>query len=112
MAKSFGARFGARLRARRRAAGLSQAELAEAVDLTANYISLLERGQKLPTLDTLVRLARSVGGTPAELLGDVKVSDEWLDEVMAVARTVPKGQRSVALAVLRAVATGSQSRGR
>jgi len=112
MAKSFGARFGARLSARRRAAGLSQAELAEAVDLTSNYVSLLERGQKLPTLDTLVRLAKKVGATPGELLGDVKVADEWLDEVVAVARTVPKGQRSVALAVLRAVATGGQTRNR
>ena len=45
MAKSFGARFGARLRAKRKAKGLSQAALAEAVELTTNYISILERGQ-------------------------------------------------------------------
>ena len=80
--------------------------------MTGNYISLLERGQKLPTIDTLARLAKAVAATPAELLGEVRVADDWLDEVAAVARTVPKGQRPVALAVLRAVATAASSRGK
>jgi len=104
MAKSFGARFGARLSGRRQAKGLSQAELAEHVDLSANYISLLERGQKLPTIDALVRLAKAVDATPGELLGDAAVQDEWLDELLAVGRTVPRALRPVALSVLRAVA--------
>jgi transcriptional regulator with XRE-family HTH domain len=104
MAKSFGVRFGARLSARRRAKGISQAELAEIVDLSANYISLLERGQKLPTIDTLLRLAKAVDAIPGELLGDQSVQDEWLDELLAVGRTVPKSLRSVTLSILRAVA--------
>ena len=112
MAKSFGARLGARLRARREAKGLSQAALAELTGLTTNYISVLERGQKLPTLDTLMKLAKKVGATPGELLGDGAITDEWIDEVVSVARTVPKGQRHVALAVLRAVATGGSTRGK
>jgi hypothetical protein len=63
-------------------------------------------------LDTLMKLAKKVGASPGELLGDGAVADDWLDELVAVGRTVPKGQRAVALAVLRAVATGGSSRGK
>ena len=97
--------MGARLRARRKAKGLSQAALAEAVDVSPNYVSVLERGQKLPTLDTLMRLARALDTSVGELLGEQHVADDWIDEVTTVARTIPRPQRPVALAVLAALAT-------
>jgi transcriptional regulator with XRE-family HTH domain len=42
-AKSVGARLGARLRTRREALGLRQAKLAGNVDISANYVGVLER---------------------------------------------------------------------
>ncbi|MDC3956886.1 helix-turn-helix transcriptional regulator [Polyangium jinanense] len=101
--KSFSARLGARLRARREALGLSQAELAEKVDISANYVGVLERGLKLPTLDTLVALAKALDVPVADLLGEPR-ADPWLEEVVTVAATMPKQLRPVALAVLRAMA--------
>lgn len=101
--KSFGVRLGARLRARREALGWSQAELAEKVGISANYVGVLERGLKLPTLDTLVVLARRLGVPVSELLGEVR-SDPWIEEVVTVAATMPRPLRAVALAVLRAMA--------
>lgn len=109
MARSFGERFGARLRAGRRALGLSQEDLAQAADLSANYIGLIERGVRQPTLDALVRLARAIDQKPGRLMGDAEPGDDWLDDILAVARTVPKPLRQVALAVLRAVAEGTRA---
>ena len=104
MARSFGARFGARIRARREARGLTQAALAEAVGVSSNYLSVLERGHKLPTLDTLVRLAKALQVSPGDLLDGAGVRDEWVDEVLTVSAAIPRHRRGIALAVLRAVA--------
>jgi transcriptional regulator with XRE-family HTH domain len=102
--KSVSARLGARLRARREALGLSQAELAENADISANYVGVLERGLKLPTLDKLFALAKALGVPASELLGEPR-SDPWLEEVVTVAAAMPRHLRPVALAVLRAMAT-------
>jgi transcriptional regulator with XRE-family HTH domain len=103
--RSFGARLGARLRAQREALGFTQAKLAEKAGVSPNYIGVLERGLKLPTLDTLVLLAKALDMSPAELLGDVRPRDHWLDDVLAVASAVPEARRGIALAMLKCVAT-------
>jgi transcriptional regulator with XRE-family HTH domain len=98
-------KLGARVRARRGVKGWSQAELAEAVGVGANYVGILERGQKLPTLDTLAAFAKALGCSPAELLDDGVARDPWADEVLAVASSVPKARRDLVLAVLRTLAS-------
>ena len=103
--KSFGARLGARIRARREALGLTQAALAERAGVTSNYVGVLERGLKLPTLDTLITLAKALETSPADLLGDVGVKDPWVADVLAVASSVPDSLRDLALAVLKTIAT-------
>jgi transcriptional regulator with XRE-family HTH domain len=105
MARSFGQRLGQRLRARRLARGLSQAALAESVGLSPNYIGLLERGLKLPTIDTLVGIAKAVGARPADLLGDPAPKDEWLEAMTIVASTIPRQHRELALTILKAMAS-------
>jgi transcriptional regulator with XRE-family HTH domain len=64
---------------------------------------VLERGLKLPTLDTLVAFAKALGVPASELLGEPR-ADPWIEEVVTVASTVPKQLRPVALAVLQAIA--------
>lgn len=103
--RGFGARLGARIRARREALGLTQAKLAEKVGCTSNYVGVLERGLKLPTLDTLVRVAKALEMSPAELLGDLRPKDVWVDELLAVATSIPESRRALALAVLKVIAT-------
>ena len=103
--RSFGARLGARLRAQREALGFTQATSAERAGVSPNYIGVLERGLKLPTLDTLVLLAKALDVSPAELLGDVRPKDPWMDDVLTVACSIPEPRRAMALAVLKAVAT-------
>lgn len=73
--------------------------------MTPNYVGLLERGLKLPTLDTLLALAKALGVGVAELLDDSRGhNDAWLDEVLAVATSVPKGRRELVLALLKVLA--------
>ena len=57
---------GARLRAAREAAGLSQRELAFP-GCSAAYISRIERGERIPSLQVVRELARRVGVSEAEL---------------------------------------------
>lgn len=49
--------FGARVRALREKRGLSQAELAYKGGFNRNYIGMVERGERNPSLLTLQRLA-------------------------------------------------------
>ena len=61
-------RFGLLLTRRRLHAALSQEELARLIGLHRTEISLLERGGRIPRLDTLVRVAAGVEAEPADLL--------------------------------------------
>jgi len=60
-------RFAANLRRARRAAGVSQEELAFRCRLHRTEVSLLERGGREPRLGTLVKLAAALGTTPEAL---------------------------------------------
>lgn len=60
--------FGRTLRELRLKAGLSQIQLAEKADLNFNFIGSIERGEKLASIETVVRLARGLGLSGAELL--------------------------------------------
>jgi transcriptional regulator with XRE-family HTH domain len=103
-AKSFSTRLGVRIRALRELKRLTQAELAEAADVTTNYVGVLERGQKVPTLETLVALAKALGVGPGELLGAGE-QDAWLDDLVTLGKAVPASRRQLVLDVLRAIAT-------
>lgn len=48
--------------------GMSQEQLAEAIDSTNVYISLLENGQRQPSLNAVILIARSLGVRPEDLV--------------------------------------------
>jgi transcriptional regulator with XRE-family HTH domain len=60
------------LRSHRDEAGLSQERLADLCGLDRTEISLLERGERSPRVDTLVLLARGLKLKPGELLDGVE----------------------------------------
>ncbi len=47
---------------------LSQVTVARRSRISVSYVSMLERGQRVPTLDTLESLARALGVPPRHLL--------------------------------------------
>ena len=56
-----GPRLGARLRQLRKAAGLTQAELARRTGIHRPNIARVEAGRHTPSLETLARLASAIG---------------------------------------------------
>jgi transcriptional regulator with XRE-family HTH domain len=64
-------RFGAALRRRREAAGLSQEALAERAGLHRNYVGLLERGQRMPSLLVVQQIALALETTMADLVREL-----------------------------------------
>jgi transcriptional regulator with XRE-family HTH domain len=55
-----------RLRAKKR---ISQKALADKVGISVSYVSMLERGQRSPPLETIEKMARALGVPAASLLG-------------------------------------------
>jgi transcriptional regulator with XRE-family HTH domain len=60
------------VRRHRERAGLSQEGLAEACDRHRTYVSILERGLKSPSLDTIVALAGALGVRPHVLVKEAE----------------------------------------
>lgn len=63
-------KLGQRIRAERTKMGLTQAELAEEIDISDAYMGQIERGERSLTLNTLVRLVNRLGVTIDYLLKD------------------------------------------
>ena len=53
--------IGSRIKELRQLKGYTQAELAELVDLSTNYVGYLERGERTVSLQVLERLAHTLG---------------------------------------------------
>jgi transcriptional regulator with XRE-family HTH domain len=61
-------RFGANLLVHRERRGISQEELAFRASLHRTEVGLLERGARVPRIDTLAKLAGALAISPADLL--------------------------------------------
>ena len=70
MAKDRPVYMGPRLRRLRRELGLTQADMAADLEISASYVALLERNQRPLTADMLLRLARTYKLDMAEVAGD------------------------------------------
>lgn len=64
-------RFASNLRRARKAAGVSQEDLAERCEIHRTEVSLLERGGREPRLGTLVKLAVALDTTPEALCAGI-----------------------------------------
>ena len=63
------ARFAGNVRRLRSKKGLSRKVLADSIGISVSYVSMLERGQRSPPLETIEKMARALKVTPAALLG-------------------------------------------
>ena len=85
---------GARLHAAREAAGISQRELAFP-GCSAAYISRIERGERIPSLQVMRELARKVGISEAELAyGREPIAPAVARAVRAVQAAEEGGERA------------------
>ena len=94
-----------RLRRRREELGLSQAQVAESAEVNASYVGLLERGERTPSLDKLLKICDAVRLTPAQLFADaspkpVKEKPE-LAQVRSLFDSWPGPHRKAAVRMLK-----------
>jgi transcriptional regulator with XRE-family HTH domain len=64
--------FGGVLREARTRSGLSQEALGLACEIDRTYVSLLERGERQPSLSTIFALSEHLGATPEALVSQTR----------------------------------------
>lgn len=109
-----GDQIGQRLRAMRIAAGLSQEQLAVRLgtDVAAGTVSRWERGTRVPTVATLVRIAEALGADAEALFRGLfaassdGAADADLILVAARLRGLSPAQRANALALIEVYCEG------
>lgn len=100
-------RLGERIREERLKLKLTQAQLAEAIDISDTYMGAIERGERSLTLDTLVRLVNRLGVTIDYLLSD-SVSDSdsnIIEQFRQIIDKHPMERKQMAINVLRTMFT-------
>lgn len=93
---------GVRIRSAREQAGMTQEDLAGALDMSPTHISVIERGIKSPRLDTFVNIANTLRVSSDFLLQDVvdHASDGISSELsILIAKLPPEEQRRILNAV-------------
>ena len=97
--------LGERIRAERLRLHLTQAQLAEDVDISDTYMGAIERGERSLTLDTLVRLVNRLGVTVDYLLADsVSDSDDnIMEQFKQIMDQQPLERKQMAINVLRTI---------
>jgi transcriptional regulator with XRE-family HTH domain len=98
-------RLGKRIREERLRLNLTQAQLAEDIDISDTYMGAIERGERSLTLDTLVRLVNRLGVTIDYLLSD-SVSDNdsnIMEQFKQIVDRQPLERKQMAINVLRTI---------
>lgn len=54
-------KIGRKIKNERKIRGLTQEKLAEKMDVCVSYVGLIERGKRIPSLDTMVKMCRALG---------------------------------------------------
>ena len=90
---------GPTLRDLRRRRGLTQAEAASLVGITASVLSAYERGRRVPGLDAAARIVDALGFRVEFVeLPDPLVQARALEQVLALAEALPYSPRPMAQA--------------
>ena len=98
-------KLGERIREERLKLNLTQAKLAEDIDISSTYMGAIERGERGITLETLVRLVNRLGVTIDYMLAD-SVSDtdlNILEQFKQITDQQPLERKQMALNVLRTI---------
>lgn len=98
-------RLGVRIREERKRLNLTQAQLAEAIDISDTYMGAIERGERSLTLDTLVRLVNRLGVTVDYLLSDsvTDTDSNIMEQFKQIIDRQPLERKQMAVNVLRTI---------
>ena len=95
--------IGRRIKTARENKRLTQEQLAELVDLSPMHVSVIERGVKLPKLETLINIANVLDVSADMLLQDVVNNQTKLcaSEASELIKQLPREDQRRVLAALR-----------
>ena len=98
-------RLGKRIREERQRLNLTQAQLAEAIDISDTYMGAIERGERSLTLDTLVRLVNRLGVTVDYMLADSVADNDTniIEQFKQITDCQPLERKQMAINVLRSI---------
>ena len=90
--------LGANIRKYRKQIGITQEQLAEKIGKSVNYIGMIERGEKIPSLETFINILNSLGVSADMVLSDVldngyTVKDSLLNEKLE--KLVPEDRNRI-----------------
>ncbi|MEH2933606.1 helix-turn-helix transcriptional regulator [Acutalibacter sp. JLR.KK004] len=103
-------RFGNRFKECRERLGITQQELAEMAKLPTTYISLVERGERFPRFEKLVRLLNCLGASADEVFCDVVEGsmERYSGEIFIELNKLPIEARSNILEVVNVLMRQAQ----
>jgi ribosome-binding protein aMBF1 (putative translation factor) len=93
-------RLGRAIQRARRINELSQAALADKLDLSVNFIARVERGEAFMSVKNLFAVARILKVSLDELVDDSRAA--WSAELLALAAVLEDGERTFIVGQLRA----------
>jgi transcriptional regulator with XRE-family HTH domain len=96
--------LGQRIREQRKEKGWTIEQFAERVDLSANYVGDLERGVKIPKLETFIRIVEVLDVSADVLIRDSVPSASHVadDELSRKLSQLTPGQKKAAIDILNA----------
>lgn len=96
---------GQRIRAAREKKGLTQEELAALVDISPTHVSVIERGTKIPRMDTFVAIANVLEVSADSLLMDVvdRAAEGAASELSRLLEELPREEKARVLKVVAAM---------
>jgi len=75
--------LGSNIKQTRTNLGISQAKLAEMVDMATNYLGLIENGKKFPSAEMIERIAFALGKDTTELFILSSIQQDWKEVILS-----------------------------
>lgn len=96
---------GQRIKSAREKKNMTQEDLAARIDISPTHVSVIERGTKIPRVDTFVSIANVLGVSADELLVDVvdRASFGVASELSAAIEALPHEEKMRVLKVVSAL---------
>jgi transcriptional regulator with XRE-family HTH domain len=103
--KRLAVRLGRALQTGRKVKGLSQAEVAERLDLSVNFFARIERGEAFLSVPKLFEAARVLDASLDAVVDESRAA--WGSEMLTLAASLKDSERGFLLRQLRAAAGGT-----
>lgn len=101
--KSIRDRIGLIIREKRIICRFTQEELAEKVSLSTGMIGQIERGETMPSIDSLASIIRELNIDPRSLFDDDSIPDSDLSELNYLITTMDLDKRQLLLKIARII---------